>query len=268
VGARSRSPRAASARPSGQHLLRRSRLAAELVRDALISRDDHLLEIGAGTGRLTRPLAERAGRITAVELDPRFAATLERTFERSGNVRVVRGDVRDVGLPSGSWRVFGNLPFALTTEILRRLLDDPTRGPMRADLLLQYEAARKRASIERTSLLSLSWLPWWELAVTRRIPRLAFDPPPKVDAGLLVVRRRAEPLLAVTDRGEYVAMLRRAFDHGGWPVRRSFRAQMPHRAWKRLSRDRGLAMDALPPDLDVWAWVAVLRTMGDRYAPP
>lgn len=221
------------------------------------------MEIGAGTGRLTRPLAEYAGRVTAIELDPSFASGLERAFARTGHVRVVRGDVVRLPLPSGRWRAFGNIPFALTTDILRQLLDDPARGPERADLLIQYEAARKRASIERSSMLSLGWQPWWELAVTRRIPRLAFDPPPRVDAGLLVVTRRREPLVDPTDRPGYQAMLRGAFDRGGWPVRRSLRAELPPMAWKRLARDRGLHLDATPSDLDVWSWVAVFHTLED-----
>lgn len=232
-------------------------MAAELVRDAHISADDHVLEIGAGPGRLTRPLAEATGRLTAVELDPELVARLRREFAERPHVAIVQGDITRTPLPHQPWRAFGNIPFSLTTPILRRLLDDPVVGPERADLLIQFEAARKRAAVHPGTLLSLGWLPWWELTLARRIPRLGFEPPPSVDAGLLQVRRRRPWLLPPGERAAYVALLRRAFDHGSWPVRRSLAGVVPPMTWKRLARDRGLPVDALPSALDVWDWTAL-----------
>lgn len=218
---------------------------------------DHVLEIGAGTGRLTQPLAERASRVTAVELDPVLVDRLRRGFERKPHVRIVHGDIMRTPLPAGSWRAFGNIPFALTTAILRRLLDDPSGDLERADLLVQFEAARKRAAVHPGTLLSLGWLPWWELSLVRRIPRLGFEPPPVVDAGLLVITRRGPALLELGDRAAYVALLRRAFDHGSWPIRRSLRAVVSPMSWKRLARERGFHVEARPAEIDVWDWVAV-----------
>lgn len=254
---RSRSPRPTGARSSGQHFIRSDVVADELVRAAGVCSTDHVLEIGAGTGRLTRPLVGRAARVTAVELDGALAERLERAFAGRPTVRIVHGDILNVQMPEGSWRAFGNVPFALTTSILRHLLDNPVDGPERADLLLQFEAARKRASPDRSTLLSLGWLPWWELSLTRRIPRLAFEPPPSVDGGMLTVIRRRSPLLDPDDRDAFVAMLRRAFQHGGLPVRRSLGPALPPRSWKRLARDRGLVFNVSPTSLDVWDWLAV-----------
>ena len=264
MGAHPRAPRAAGSRPDGQHLLRSKLVADELVRDAGIRRTDHVVELGAGTGRLTRPLAVRAGRVTAIELDPAFADRLRRSFDGEEHVRIVEGDIRTVPMPVPPWRAFGNVPFGLTTPILRRLLDDVAGGPDRADLLLQFEAARKRAAVAPSTLLSLGWQPWWELSFARRIPRLAFEPPPSVDAGLLVIARRRPALLAPSERPAYVAMLRRAFDRGSWPVRRSLQGALPALTWKRLARDRGLHVDARPAELDVWDWVAVRRILSER----
>jgi 23S rRNA (adenine-N6)-dimethyltransferase len=218
-----------------------------------------VVEIGAGTGRLTGPLAQRAGFVTAVELDPMCVEHLTRMFARASNVRIVHGDVMRFRWPNHRWRAFGNIPFALTTPILRRLLDDLDRGPTRADLLVQFEAARKRASVDRGTLVSLAWLPWWELRLTRRIPRSTFDPPPAVDAGLLTITRRKDALLEPALRPAFQAMLRSAFDRGSSPVRRSLGRTLPPKTWKHIARDRGLPVDARPPELDVWDWVAVFR---------
>lgn len=267
MGARSRSSRGGGSRPDGQHFLRSRLIAAELVRGADVGPADHVLEIGAGTGRLTRPLAEYAGRVSAVELDPQLVERLRRTFEGQPHVQVVHGDTMRTPLPAGRWRAFGNIPFSLTTPILRRLLDDPTVELERADLLVQFEAARKRTAVDRSTLSSLGWLPWWELALVRRIPRHGFEPPPSIDAGMLTITRRRTELLDRTERFAYLALVRRAFNHGSWPVRRSLRGTMPPMAWKRLARERGLHVDARPPDLDIWDWISVFRSAGPHEPP-
>jgi 23S rRNA (adenine-N6)-dimethyltransferase len=244
-------------RSDGRHFLRSRTVAAELVRQAGIGPADHVWEIGAGAGRLTEPLAERASLVTAVERDPFLVERLRRRFAGNHVVEVVPGDALRVPLPSHPFRAFGNIPFAITTPILRRLLDGP-EGPLtRADLLIQLEAARKRAAVWPSSLLTLGWTPWWEFALLRRIGRLAFEPPPSVDAGLLVVVRRAPALLPATDRADYLRLLRRAFERASWPVRRTLRDVLPPVTWKRLARERGIAVDATPRDLDVSDWAAV-----------
>jgi 23S rRNA (adenine-N6)-dimethyltransferase len=231
-------------------------VAAELVRDAGIGRGDHVVEIGAGLGRLTEPLARAAGGLTAVEVDPTLASRLQRRFARQPHVEIVHGDFLRTPFPRKRWRAFGNIPFSLTTPILRHVLG-AAGGPDRVDVLVQLEVARKRSATNPGTLLSMSWFPWWEPAMARRVPRAGFEPSPSVDAGLLVVRRRQPALLDLRERSSYVSMLRRAFDHGSWPVRRSLAGSVPPLAWKRLARDRGLSVDARPPDLDVWDWVAL-----------
>jgi 23S rRNA (adenine-N6)-dimethyltransferase len=230
------------------------------VRQAGIGPVDHVWEIGAGAGRLTEALAERALLVTAVERDPLLVERLRRTFAGTPAVRVVSGDALRLPLPSDPYRAFGNVPFAITTPILRRLLDDPVGPLVRADLLIQFEAARKRAAAHPSSLLTLGWLPWWEFALVRRIGRLGFEPPPSVDAGLLVITRRDPSLLPVTDRTPYVRLVRRAFERASWPVRRSLHHLVPPMTWKRLARERGLAVDAAARDLDVFDWVAVWKS--------
>ncbi len=262
MGARSRSRRTGGSRPpDGQHFLRSRLVAAELVRDARVGPGDHVLEIGAGGGRLTAALASCAHRVTAVELDTRYAGLLRRAFSNLPHVAVIEADILRVPLPSEPYRAFGNIPFGITNAILRRLLDEPA-GPLdRADLLVQFEVARKRTAVWPSTLLSLGWLPWWELVLTRRIPRHGFEPPPSVDAGLFRITRRDPALLPVEARPAYVGYLRRAFDRPSWPVRRTFRAELPPMTWKRLARERGIPVDAAPRQLDIFDWIQLHATL-------
>jgi 23S rRNA (adenine-N6)-dimethyltransferase len=210
---------------TGQHFLV-PRLAADLVRNTGVTRGDLIVEIGAGTGVLTSELAKRAGRVLAIEVDPDLVARLRGRFARERHVRVVCADALGVRLPDEPFRVVANVPFAHTTDILRLLLDDPRRPLMRADLIVQWGAAVKRCSQRPSTLLTMSWAPWFELTVTRKLAPSSFRPPPSVDSAVIAVTRRPDPLLDVCERDAFVRFLRTAFP------------RCTHAA-----------------DLDVWDWV-------------
>ncbi len=257
MGAQRRAPRPRGSRPDGQHFLRSARLAAELVDQACVGARDLVVEIGAGTGRLTAPLADRAGHVVAVELDPVCVSHLRSALGGRRNVEVVHANALAVPLPHAPFRVFGNLPFSFGTRIMRRLLDDPASALQGLDALVQLDMARKRAAVWPNTLVSLGWQPWWELSVVRRIPRRAFDPVPGVDAGMLRVRRRADPLLSPAGRPAFVRFLGSGFARADRPVGVTFRSAVPAATWRRLARDRGLPPDARAAELDVFDWVAL-----------
>jgi 23S rRNA (adenine-N6)-dimethyltransferase len=261
VAARGRGHRARLA--DGQHLLRSPRLAAEIVAAAGIARSDLVVEVGAGTGRLTAPLSEAAGRVVAIELDPLLADGLRRRFRRDPTVTIVEGDALAVPYPREPHRVAGNVPFHITTALLRLVLDDPESSCTAADLIVQDGLARKRCALRPCTMLTLSWLPWWRLTPERLLPPGSFEPRPSVGAALLAARRREAPLLPAGAAPAYRALLRRAFDRADRGVRHT--AAPGGRAWKRLARDRGLPYDARPRQLDVWDWVALFEA---RYSSP
>lgn len=257
MGARERRSRPNEPRPSGQHRLRSNQLAREIVAQAGIGPKDFVVDIGAGTGRLTDPLASSAARVVAIELDPGFVAILRRRFRARPEIAIVEGDVLRVPLPRGPFRAFGNIPFGLTTPILRRLLDDPVAALVRADLIVQYDVARKRSSVWPSDLVSLGWLPWWEFHLGRHLPAGAFKPAPTVDAGLLSITKRRRPLIPPELRPDYVALVRAAFRRADLPLHRSLHGRVPERAWKRTARERGIGLRAKVRDLDVFDWTAL-----------
>jgi 23S rRNA (adenine-N6)-dimethyltransferase len=219
-----------SAAPRGQHFLR-PRVAADLARNSGITRGDLVVEIGAGNGVLTRELALRARRVLAIELDGRLAASLRASFARSRNVTVVAGDALQVSLPGQPFRVVANLPFSNATPILRRLLDDPSGPLLRADVVVQWGTAVKRCSQRPSTLQTISWAPWFEFTLTRKLAASCFRPQPSCDAAVMTITRRPDPLLDATERTEFVRYLRSVFGN--------------HR-------------DAT--DLDVWDWTQRYRS--------
>ena len=206
----SRTPRDARRRAYGQNFLASQALAARLVRDAQVCSSDLVLEVGAGTGILTAELEKHARAVLAVELDPTLATRLRRRFVAHPSVTVVEGDALRVELPAEPFRIVGNVPFNASTAILRRLLD-PRNSVARADVVLQWEVARKRAGRPR-SALNASWAPWWRFRLGRRIPPSAFRPRPAVAAGVLTAQRRASPLLPAESFDVYGLFVRGLFD--------------------------------------------------------
>jgi 23S rRNA (adenine-N6)-dimethyltransferase len=215
VPAHSRTRWGARRRSLGQNFLRPER-ARELVTGLDVRAGELVVEIGAGAGALTAELSRRGAEVIAVELDPRWAAALRARFRGAATqIRVVERDFLAFELPRRPFRAVGSLPFGATTQILRRLFDDPASPLMRADLVVQSAVARKRAEIPPQTLLSTAWAPWWEFALGPRLPAQAFQPIPRVDAALLSVRRRTPALLPPALARDYAAFLR-----ARWPLPR------------------------------------------------
>jgi 23S rRNA (adenine-N6)-dimethyltransferase len=198
-----------------QHFLRDRSVAEELTALAGITRGDLVLEIGAGDGAITSTLARRAAYVIAHEIDPLLAARLRQRFGPLSSVLVVEGDAFAQPLPRLPFRAVSSVPFHETTRLFRLLLDDPRGALEQAALIVQWEVARKRARAE--TLLGLGWAPWWEVRLVRQLPATVFRPRPSVDAGIVVVSRRPEPLLPAAQARPYRAFLRRTFGRGKQP---------------------------------------------------
>jgi 23S rRNA (adenine-N6)-dimethyltransferase len=239
-------PRARRARPASlrsQHFLQAA-FAAELVRDAEVGADDLVVDVGAGTGRLTAELTRVARRVIAVELDPQLASRLR---GRWPNVEVVQADAATLALPSEPFRVVANLPFDRTNDLLHALLDDPAIPIVRADLVVEWGVAVKRALPWPSSVSSVIWTATYECLLARRLPPAAFEPAPTVAAGVLMFRRRERPLVAAAEIDAYQHMVAKGFRHG---LRKVATAE----ALTRIE-----AKGSIPRDLDAFQWATLFR---------
>lgn len=116
---------------------------------------------------------------------------------------MVQADARTAQLPGEAFTVVANLPFQGTNEILRHLLDDPRVPLERADLVVEWGVAVKRALPWPSTVNGVVWGAWYSTRVARRLPRHAFEPRPGTDAAVLVFERRAEPLVQPRRALEY-----------------------------------------------------------------
>jgi 23S rRNA (adenine-N6)-dimethyltransferase len=250
--------RPAARRAPDRHFLRSPALAEAIVADACIDPDELVLDIGAGSGRLTAPLARSGAEVWAIELDRELARGLRTRFASENNVRVVEGDALRVALPTRAFRVIANVPFGSTTAILRRLLDDPGVPLASADVIVEWGFAGKRAACWPGTLLGITWSAWFDLGVVRRLPAGCFEPKPSVDAAVLRAKRRSAPLVAERDARSFRAFVRSAFADG---LPRS-------RPARRCLDVLGLDRRARPRDLDVHQWAALFDVVRQSRYPP
>lgn len=220
-----RAPRPAQRPDLGQNFLVDDRLIGRFVAGLRLQPGDLVVDLGAGAGALTLPLARAGAEVWAVEADPAWVARLQRMVDQAGlsdTVRMIGTDLRRFRLPRHRpYRVVANPPFGLTTEVLGLLLDDPARGPERADLILQQEVAHKHATSPPTALRTAAWAPWWRFELGLRVGRDAFRPRPSVDARVLTAIRRDDPVLPPWLAPGFVDVLRPAWGRAGAATERS-----------------------------------------------
>lgn len=245
--------------PGGRHELGQNFLIDHSTIGAIVSAVAEsrgpIVEIGAGSGALTLPLSRLGRPLTAIEIDARRAATLRARLGPAE--RVVTGDALRFSFPEHQHVIVGNLPFHLTTAILRRILTHANWTD--AVLLVQWEVARRRAGVGGATLLTVTSWPWYDFTLLRRVPARAFRPMPSVDGGLLHVRRREQPLLPSSDRQAFERFAHRVFTGRGRGVLAVLRAErrIPPAALDRWARASHIDARTLPKDLDAEQWVAL-----------
>ncbi len=175
---------ATSQRRWGWHQLD-SRWATRLVADAGIAGGDCVLDVGAGLGALTGPLVAAGARVIAIESHPRRACRLRERFGSA--IVLVQVDAADLRLPRRPYHVVANPPFDVTAALVGRLLQRGSRL-VSAQLILQRSAVLRWAGPNAPG--RRRWERTFAVSAGTRVPRSAFRPAPRVDAQVLVIRRR------------------------------------------------------------------------------
>ncbi|MBO9369798.1 MAG: ribosomal RNA small subunit methyltransferase A [Chloroflexi bacterium] len=202
-------------RELGQHFLVDAGALARIVAAAELTPDDEVLEIGAGVGNLTHRLAGSAGRVVAVEIDRRFLPVLEAELADYPNVHLVVGDILALDpsdlMGEGPYKVVANLPYAITSAVLRHLLEARV-PPQRMVVTVQREVAERIvARGRRMSLLAVSVQFYGRPQLLFRLRPGAFYPPPEVESAVVRIDRHLQPPVEVTDVGWFFQVVRAGF---------------------------------------------------------
>ena len=239
--------------------------------EAAVASGDLVVDVGAGAGALTRALVQAGARVIALETDPALASELRRRFA-GRDVTVLEVDARGWSWPPEPFAIVANLPFAGSGAILSHLLRDPTVALRRADVIVQWELARKHTAVWPATARAVYWAAWFEVALAGRLASGAFSPPPSVTAGLLRVERRASPRVEPRDHAEYRRFVEGAFA-ARRPLAKTLAGRVSARELRRLAPVLGFGADAYPRDLDARQWAGLFafaraRSGRDAAAQP
>ena len=188
----------------GQNFLVNQGILDKIVGAAEVGPKDTVIEVGPGTGNLTRKLSEKAKRVVAVEKDHRLIDSLQEQFKNS-NVEIVEGDVLklDIGklfencklkIENCDYKVIGNIPYYITSHFLRTVFEEWPK-PKLTVLTVQKEVAQRiMAKPPHMNLLALSVQFYSNPTIIGYISKGSFRPMPKVDSAIISLRPKAESL--------------------------------------------------------------------------
>jgi 16S rRNA (adenine1518-N6/adenine1519-N6)-dimethyltransferase len=220
-----------------------------------------VLEVGAGPGSLTVALAERAGKVIALELDRRLLGVLREVLAGDPRVEVVEGDMLKLPLPAVPV-VAGNIPYYLTGALLPRLLERPD-PPRTVSLLVQKEVAERWVSAGDWSLATLAVQVFAVPELRFTLPRDAFWPVPGVDSALVKLAVRDRPAVAVPDLGAFFAFAERVFQFRRKQLGGTITRLAGPRAGEILA-DAGIDPQRRPQTLSLEEWEALFRAFEGR----
>lgn len=196
----------------GQHWLRDEASLDAMLDAAEIGLEDEVLEIGPGPGTLTEELVHSAKHITAVEFDEVLARQLPMRVQAE-NLTVVQQDILGfdlTGLPP-DYKVVANIPYYLTSKLLRVLCESPNHFSKAAILIQKEVAERVAAKPGDMSLLSVSVQFYCEASLGPVVPAELFTPPPKVDSQILKLTFRQQQLFPDIDTKLFFRVVKAGF---------------------------------------------------------
>lgn len=204
-------------RALGQHFLSNPRVLQKIIKSINPQQDELIIEIGAGKGALTSPLAQKAGRIIAIEKDSSLIPTLQK--KRFSNVlilekNILKIDFRDL-IKEEKIKLVGNLPYSISSSILFKVFAEKELIS-ECFFLLQKEVAERLCAIPGTKKyapISILFQNYFSVELHFTLSPASFSPPPQVESALISLKRRKKPVYSIESDKIFLQFLKAAFKH-------------------------------------------------------
>ena len=239
-----------------QNFLQSPKLVRRLVAMSTIGLSDTVYEIGPGNGIITGALATVARQVIAIEKDPDLARRLRERFRLFDNVKIVEKDFLAYSLVTSQYKVFANIPYNSTAQIVRKMLCERSRLS-EGYLILQKEPAQKFSGFPRETLFSILVKPFFELRILSQLRRTDFWPVPHVDSVFLSIKRRPRPL--IEDAVSYRDFVQCGFGRWKPNLKLAFKNVFTYKQWKRLARELDFPLNAKPTELSFEQWLGLFQ---------
>ncbi|MCX6716046.1 MAG: 16S rRNA (adenine(1518)-N(6)/adenine(1519)-N(6))-dimethyltransferase RsmA [Candidatus Taylorbacteria bacterium] len=249
----------------GQHFLNSPLVLAKIIETADIKVGEKILEIGPGTGILTKALLNTDAVVISIEKDDRACELLQEKFMsniNAGTLALYHADILETdrktyGLNNGNYAVVANIPYYITGAILKSFLEIDPR-PNRMVLLVQKEVAERIVARDgKESLLSISVKAFGSPKLVAKVPRGAFNPPPTVDSAILLIENISDRRF--TEKGleirRFFDILKASFAHKRKFAKRNLETLLDPEHINKIWQKLGLNDKVRPEDITVEQWV-------------
>lgn len=246
----------------GQNFLTNPTVLSGIVDAAEITKNDNVIEIGPGLGALTEKLAQRAGKVVALELDTDLIPVLADVLSEFDNIEVLNQDVLKVNLPqliqthfadpTKPVKVVANLPYYITSPILMHLLGTKIDWAG-ITVMMQKEVAERLAAKPGTKeygSLTLAIEYRMDAKIAFNVSRRSFVPAPNVDSAIVTLMKRAEPLsIQPQDEKQLFGLIKSCFAHRRKSLWNNLKPYFKKDAVKQEQMEIILANQALDPQI-------------------
>lgn len=252
----------------GQNFLMHARIAERMVQAATLPEAALVLEIGPGTGVLTRALLKAGHRVVAIEADGELVSELEASFKdelASGKLVLTHMDAR-VFNPSEvrePYALVANIPYYLTGELFRTFLTSPNQ-PYSMTFLVQKEVAERIArNGGKESILSLSVAAYGSASYCFTVPRGAFMPPPNVDSAVLTIQGISKSAFSsLEDEERFFTILKAGFAHKRKRLAKNLEGFASREVILSAFSELDLSLNTRAEDLTINTWLALNIALG------
>jgi len=250
----------------GQNFLLSERLRETIIAAADLDSQDTVLEVGAGLGALTTRLAQSCSHVVAVEIDSRLLPLLHEALAPFPNVRVVHGDILALepgDLVSPPYKVVGNLPYYITSAVLRHFLEARAKPSLMVVTVQREVAQRIVAGPGQMSLLAVSVQFYGRPRIVAKAPPGAFYPSPGVTSAVLRIDLYPSPPVEVPDVERFFEVVRAGFSQRRKQLRNSLSQGLNLPADEVVSalRRAGLEEKQRAQELIIEQWARLSREL-------
>ena len=242
----------------GQNFIKYPSLVRELVNSADINKNDLIVEIGPGKGVITSQLATRAKMILGIEKDENLANDLRVKFNNFDNVKIINQDFLDYELPRDEYKVFSNIPFSITSEIVNKLLLAQNM-PKEIYLILQLEAAEKFKGIPKETQSSVLTKPFYEIEILGDIDRTNFTLKPQVKIVFTKFSKRAKPYILEDDKVDFRNFVIYGFNQWKPTISEAFKKVFTHPQIITLEKMHKI-VGKKPSEVSFDTWLILFKT--------
>lgn len=166
-----------------------------------------------------------------------------------------------IRLPKEKFIVVSNIPYSITTPIMKMLLNKPSSGFQKGIIIMEKGAAKRFTSQFIKDSYVLAWRMWFDIHYVRKISRNNFSPPPKVDSAMIIITRRKEPIIPNKDYFIFLGLAQYVLKQPNATIGLALKGIFTTSQLKRLRRNLGVSNDAPIGSLTAVQWGIVFHTM-------